>query len=203
MIKTIIFDFGDVFINLDKEGAMSNALELFEMEALSDDLIAINTLYEQGLLSTNEFLEFYTENFPKLSKKDITDAWNFIIRDFPPKRLNFIETLAKEKKYNLILLSNTNALHIDCIKQHVPFYNDFKSSFNKFYLSHEIMMRKPDASIFEFVLNENNLKAEECLFIDDTVENTVAAQKLGINVWNNNPKTEDITDLFTIKRDLF
>ena len=52
MIKTIIFDFGDVFINLDKEGAMQHALDLFEIDKLSEDLVAINTLYEQGLLST-------------------------------------------------------------------------------------------------------------------------------------------------------
>ena len=203
MIKTIIFDFGDVFINLDKEGAMTNALELFEMDELSEDLIAINALYEQGLLSTDEFIDFYRENFPKLSKQEIIEAWNFIICDFPPKRLAFIEQLAKDKKYNLILLSNTNELHIDCIKEHISFYDDFKAAFNKFYLSHEIMLRKPNADIFEFVLKENKLKPEDCLFIDDTLENTEAAAKLGINVWNNNPKTEDIVDLFTIKSDLF
>jgi len=203
MIKTIIFDFGDVFINLDKEGAMQNALDLFEIEELSEDLIAVNTLYEQGLLSTDEFIVFYLENFPKLSKKEIIDAWNYIICDFPPKRLAFIEKLAKEKKYNLILLSNTNELHIECIKKHISFYSDFKALFNKFYLSHEIMLRKPNTDIFKFVLKENNLKAEECLFIDDTKENTETAAKLGFNVWNNNVKTEDVIDLFTIKSDLF
>ena len=57
--------------------------------------------------------------------------------------------------------------------------------------------------IFQFVLNENNLKPEECLFIDDTTENTETASQLGINVWNNNPKMEDVIDLFTIKKDLF
>ncbi|WP_452223014.1 HAD-IA family hydrolase [Lacinutrix chionoecetis] len=202
-IKTIIFDFGDVFINLDKEGAMANALELFEMETLSEELIAINTLYEQGLLSTNEFIEFYSDNFPKLSKKEIIEAWNYIICDFPSKRLDFITQLAKEKKYELILLSNTNELHINCIKEHIPFYEDFKAAFNTFYLSHEIMLRKPNEDIFKFVLNENNLKAEECLFIDDTKENTDTAAKLGFHVWNNNPKSEDVIDLFTIKSDLF
>ncbi|MEJ6791436.1 MAG: HAD family phosphatase [Lacinutrix sp.] len=203
MIKTILFDFGDVFINLDKQGAMENVLELFEIDELSEDLIAINTLYEQDLLSTEEFLDFYTENFPKLSKQQIIEAWNYIICDFPPNRLSFIEALAKENKYNLILLSNTNELHIDCIKKQVSFYNDFKSCFKHFYLSHEIMLRKPNTDIFEFVLNENSLKAEECLFIDDTLENTEAAAKLGFHVWNNNPKTEDIVDLFMLKSDLF
>lgn len=203
MIKTIIFDFGDVFINLDKEGAMKNALELFEINELSEELVAINALYEQGLMETTEFLDFYLNNFPKLSKKELIDAWNYIICDFPPKRLEFIQQLAKDKKYQLILLSNTNELHIDCIKKHIPFYEDFKACFDKFYLSHQIMLRKPNTDIFNFVLNENKLKPEECLFIDDTKENTVTASKLGINVWNNDPKTEDILDLFTIKKELF
>lgn len=203
MIKTIIFDFGDVFINLDKEGAMKNALELFEINELSEELVAINALYEQGLMETTEFLDFYLNNFPKLSKKELIDAWNFIICDFPSKRLEFIQQLAKDKNYKLILLSNTNELHIDCIKKHIPFYEDFKACFDKFYLSHQIMLRKPNTDIFNFVLNENKLKPEECLFIDDTKENTVTASKLGINVWNNDPKTEDILDLFTIKKELF
>ncbi|MBL7559910.1 HAD family phosphatase [Olleya sp. YSTF-M6] len=203
MIKTIIFDFGDVFINLDKEGAMKNALELFEINELSEELIAINALYEQGLMETTEFLDFYLNNFPKLSKKELIDAWNYIICDFPSKRLEFIQQLAKDKNYKLILLSNTNELHIDCIKKHIPFYEDFKACFDKFYLSHQIMLRKPNTDIFNFVLNENKLKPEECLFIDDTKENTVTANKLGINVWNNDPKTEDILDLFTIKKELF
>lgn len=203
MIKTLIFDFGDVFINLDKEGALANALELFKIDELPEELIAVNALYEQGFLSTEEFIDFYSSNFPELSKTDIIDAWNYIICDFPVRRLEFIQQLAQDKKYTLILLSNTNALHIECVQKHISFYDDFKACFNQFYLSHEIMMRKPDAAIFNFVLSKNKLKPEECLFIDDTIENIEAASALGITVWNNNPKTEDIIDLFTLKSDLF
>ena len=202
-IKTLIFDFGDVFINLDKSGAMKNALQLFELDALPEDLIAINTLFEQGLITSEEFIEFYTDNFPKLSKKDIIDAWNFILRDFPETRLEFLKKLKAESKFKLILLSNTNELHINWIKKHVPFYEEFKACFNQFYLSHEIQLRKPNTNIYEFVLAENNLKAEECLFIDDTKDNTDAASQLGIHIWNIDETKEDITCLFSIKKDLF
>lgn len=203
MIKTIIFDFGDVFINLDKEGALTNALELFKLDALSEEMLAINALYEQGMLSTDEFIEFYSDNFPNLTKQEIIELWNYILRDFPPHRLDFIKQLAADKKYKLILLSNTNELHIESIKKYISFYNDFKKCFDKFYLSHEIELRKPELNIFKYVLKENNLNAEDCLFIDDTLENTAAASQLGIHVWNNDPKTEDIVDLFNIKKDLF
>lgn len=203
MIKTIIFDFGDVFINLDKEGAMNHALKIFKLETFSEEMIAFNSFYEQGLISTEEFIEFYLENFPDLTEEEVLFAWNCIIKDFPSHRLDFIKNLASEKKYNLILLSNTNTLHIDWIKKEVPFYEEFKNCFDAFYLSHEIKLRKPNADIFHFVLTKNNLSPETCLFIDDTEENTETASKLGIHTWNINPKDEDITNLFTIKKDLF
>ena len=203
MIKTIIFDFGDVFINLDKEGALKLALEKFEIKELDEELQSINALYEQGLISTDEFLEFYADNFPRLPKDELKSIWNYIIKDFPEHRLQFIKQLAKDNNHQLILLSNTNELHIDYIKKNVSFYEDFKNCFDQFYLSHEINLRKPNADIFNFVLTENKLNAEECLFIDDTLENTQTAQQLGINVWNNNPATEDIVDIFTIKKELF
>ncbi|RKE95064.1 HAD-IA family hydrolase [Ichthyenterobacterium magnum] len=203
MIKTLIFDFGDVFINLDKEGAMQNALDLFKLNEFPEELLAINSLYEQGLISTNEFLEFYIENFPGVSKNEIINAWNFILKDFPKHRLDFIKQLKKEKKYKLILLSNTNEMHIDWIKENVSFYEAFKNCFDAFYLSHEIKLRKPNADIYQFVLNENNILAKESLFIDDTQENTEAANQLNINTWLINPKTEDVTNLFIIKKDFF
>ncbi|MFD2543807.1 HAD family hydrolase [Lacinutrix gracilariae] len=203
MIKNLIFDFGDVFINLDKAGAMQNALQTFEVETLPEELVAINTLYEQGLISTEEFLDFYQENFPKLTEVEIIDAWNFILKDFPRKRLEFIQQLAAEKKYTLILLSNTNELHINSIIENVAFFEDFKKCFDAFYLSHEIQLRKPNANIYEFVLEENKLKAEESFFIDDTLENTEAAKQLGIHVWNIDETKEDISQLFSLHKDLF
>ena len=66
-------------------------------------------------------------------------------------------------------MSNTNDLHISWIQRDWgdKLYNEFKVCFEKFYLSHEINLRKPNTDIYEFVLNENKLQAKECLFIDD------------------------------------
>ncbi len=203
MIKTLLFDFGDIFINLDKKGAMQNALDLFELKDLSEEMIAFNSFYEQGLISTEEFLEFYQENFPNLTSEQILDAWQYILKDFPAHRLEFIKQLAADKKFKLILLSNTNELHINWIKDKVSFYEDFKNCFDAFYLSHEIMLRKPNLDIYQFVLDEHQLNPNEVLFIDDTEENILGASKLGIPTWHLDPKTQDITDIFTINRHLF
>ncbi|WP_370514514.1 HAD family hydrolase [Formosa sp. L2A11] len=179
MIKTIIFDFGDVFINLDKVGALENALLNFKLDSLPEDLVHINSLYEMGLMDTSEFIEFYETAFPEVSSEKILEIWNSILKDFPEYRLEFLKKLSESKKYKLILLSNTNDLHIEFVKAHVPFYNEFKNCFDVFYLSHEINLRKPEADIYEFVIKKNNLVPAETLFIDDTTENTVAAEKLG------------------------
>ena len=203
MIKNIIFDFGDVFINLDKKGAMDNALNLFGIDTLSDEIHAINALYEQGLITTDEFLEFYLDNFPNLDRDSLLEVWNCILGDFPIHRLDYLRQLAADRKYKLILLSNTNELHINWIKENVDFYEEFKANFDAFYLSHEIQLRKPNANIYEFVLNENNIKAEESLFIDDTEENIITASSLGIHTWHINPTTDDVTTLFSTKNDLF
>jgi len=202
-IKTLIFDFGDVFINLDKQGAIDNALRLFEMTELEYDMVETNIKYEIGKISTSEFLSFYKTKFPHLTEHNIVHAWNYIIKDFPKYRLEFAKQLSENKDYKLMLLSNTNEMHIDFIKENVSFYNKFKDCFDKFYLSHEINLRKPNTNVYEFVLTENSLSPEECLFIDDTKENTHAAQKLGIHTWNIDETKEDVVNLFQIQKHLF
>ncbi|WP_369995829.1 HAD family hydrolase [Winogradskyella sp.] len=203
MINTLIFDFGDVFINLDKQGAMQNALKLFKLKVFEDDMISTNAKYETGQISTSEFIAFYLKKFPYLNENQVVEAWNFILKDFPKHRLDFVRDLAQSGNYKLILLSNTNAMHIDFIKANIDFYEDFKSCFHKFYLSQEIHLRKPNADIFEFVLQENSLNPKECLFIDDTKENTDMASSMGIHIWNIDETKEDIVNLFEIKKDLF
>lgn len=203
MIKNIIFDFGDVLINLDKKGALQNSLELFEVSKFPEDIIRINQQYEVGAISSEKFLEYYECKYSKLSRNDIIDAWNYILKDFPLHRLDFIKQVSK--KYRCFLLSNTNEMHINWIKKNwgMELYHEFQSCFEQFYLSHEIGFRKPNTNIYEFVLQENKLNASETLFIDDTKENTDAAKLLGFKVWNNNPYKQDVVNLFSIKKDLF
>ena len=139
----------------------------------------------------------WTHYFPKATRQDLINAWNAILLDFPDKRLEFIEALAKENRYRLFLLSNTNDIHIEYVKQQMGmerFYR-FKESFEVFYLSYEMGMRKPDTEIFEFVLEENKLVAGETFLVDDTKENTDTAASIGINTWNLNVGKEDITQL--------
>ena len=202
MIKAIIFDFGDVFINLDKQ-ATGRKLKEMNIQNLPESLMLKNQEYEQGFVTSDEISENYRAEFPEMQEKDFLDSWNSILLDFPEYRFKWIQKLAASKNYKLILLSNTNENHINNIKDRVDFFEAFKDCFDAFYLSHEIGLRKPNPNIYEYVLDQQNLKAEDCLFIDDTKDNTDAAAILGFHTWNLEPTREDVIDLFTTKSELF
>lgn len=203
MVKNIIFDFGDIFINLDKVGAMATALKQFDIPELTSEMVQINMDYEKGLITTEAFINFYSTAYPEIPKFKIIEAWNCILLDFPLFRLDFIKKISKN--YRCFLLSNTNEMHIEWIKNDwgMELYNEFKNCFEVFYLSHEMNMRKPDAEIYNFVLQQHQLVPEETLFIDDTKENTDTTSMLDMHSWNLTPGKEDIVDLLTLKKDLF
>lgn len=196
MIKNIILDFGDIFIDLDKP-ATAKAMEKFGFTSLTPDFESLFNNYEKGLVSSEAFLKQVSIYFPSASEQDLVNAWNAILKDFPDSRLEFVEALAQENKYRLFLLSNTNDIHIEFVKEQMGMekFNRFKNVFEVFYLSYEMGMRKPDTEIFEFVLNDVDLIASETLFVDDTQENTDAAARLGIKTWNLQVGKEDITQL--------
>jgi putative hydrolase of the HAD superfamily len=196
MIKNLILDFGDIFINLDKP-ATAKAMERFGFTEITAELDSLFKDYEKGLVTSDYFLKTTQGFFPRATKTDLTNAWNAILLDFPDYRLAFIEELALSKKFKLFLLSNTNDIHIKCVKAQMGAqkYERFKNCFDAFYLSYEMKMRKPDPEIFEFVLCANSLMAEETLFVDDTKENTDAASLFGIQTWNLVPGKEDILSL--------
>lgn len=196
MIKNIIFDFGDVFINLDKEATLKemNTLGLSEP---TPELYTLAKSYEVGKLSSAAFQNSLHHIFPEATPQALTRAWNAIILDFPETRLKFIEELSREANYRLFLLSNTNEMHIKYVKETMGIenYERFKACFEQFYLSHEIKLRKPNTDIYEFVLQKNKLNPKETLFIDDTEENTEGAKTLGIKCWHLQVGVDDITDL--------
>ena len=196
MIKNLILDFGDIFINLDKP-ATAREMSKFGFTTITPELQALFNDYEKGLITSDSFLETTGALFPKAKRQDLIDAWNAILLDFPDYRLEFLEALATSNKYRLFLLSNTNDIHIEYVKSVMgqEKFNRFKNPFEVFYLSYEMGMRKPDTEIFEFVLEENQLEPSETLFVDDTKENTDTAALLGIQIWNLKVGKEDIVDL--------
>lgn len=194
MIDTIIFDFGDIFINLDKP-KLEEELQKIGLTEWNDVLKELNYKYEIGQLAENEFLSGFQQQIPTIKVDAIKKAWNTILADFPEYRLTFLEQLTS--KYRLFLLSNTDFTHIEEVKRKVglDFHNRFIACFEKVYYSFEMGMRKPDESIYKHVIEKHQLNPKRTLFVDDKKENTEAAKNTGLLVWNLQVGKEDVIEL--------
>lgn len=198
MINTIIFDFGDIFLNLDKETPIVEFTKL-GLKEWSEDLNILNISFEKGKISELQFIEGLQKEMPNASIDEIRNAWNTIILDFPLYRLEFLQMLSQ--KYRLFLLSNTDAIHIDRFqhKAGITFYREFYECFERVYFSFELEMRKPEPAIFNYLIKKHDLIPKRTLFIDDKKENTDAALELGFQVWNLQVGKEDVVHLFDKK----
>ena len=195
MIDTIIFDFGNIFINLDPKATETSFAQL-GLNNWSNDLVELNHLYEFGKIDEYKFITGIQKHIPNADLVAIRQAWNAQVADFPLKRLEFLQFI--KAKYKLFLLSNADQTHIDHFehKEGISFSRDFYSCFEKTYFSFDIAMRKPDERVFQLILNNHNIDPKTTLFIDDTPENVEGAQKAGLKTWLLNPVKEDVTQLF-------
>ncbi len=195
MIDTIIFDFGDVFINLDKK-ATPAALKKLGLEKWSTQIDSLNFNFEKGLITRTDFLQGLNKLVSNATQEEVLEAWNGVLLDFPMYRLEFLEKLSK--KYRLFLLSNTDSIHINHFRERngEEFYNRFHNCFKKVYFSYDLGMRKPDEEIYKFIIQENNLNPETTLFVDDNFDNIKSAEKVGLQVWHLLKGTEDVIELF-------
>ena len=198
MIDTIIFDFGDIFINLEKQ-VQIDAFKKLGLNEPKPELIEMNDLFEKGHVTELQFLESFHPFIPNASLEEIRSAWNSIIGEFPLYRLEFLQMLSY--KYKLFLLTNTDSIHIDRFEHNVgvSFFSDFYQCFEKVFYSYEMGMRKPDPAIFSAIMNKYDLSPKRTLFVDDKKVNTDAAASLGLHVWNLKVGEEDVVDLFQHK----
>lgn len=194
MIEAIIFDFGDVFINIDKE-ASTRELKKLGLKEWTEELQKLNFKYEVGKMDEFEFISGIQKHIPNSDIESIRTAWNSILIDFPLERLEFLQLLST--RYRLFLLSNTDQTHIDKFEHLVgeSFARDFYNCFEKVYFSYDINLRKPDEKAFKLILNNHNLIAKKTFFVDDNEANIESAKNLGIQTWHLIPSKEDVTQL--------
>lgn len=198
-IKNIIFDLGGVIINLDttKTIAEFNKLSYMPFEAIYTQA-GQNSLFDdfdKGHVSTEDFFDELRKELRYTGPDiDLLKAWNAMLLDVPEKRLDTLVTM--KQNYNTFLLSNTCEPHIAAfehdlyLKHGVKNFNDY---FDEVYYSCRMGMRKPNKEIFEFVLETNNLKPEETVFIDDSIQHVKGAGECGISAFLL-PKGDEITD---------
>ena len=185
-IKNIIFDLGSVLLDIDVNKTLKSFDELGVSAGQLDEIYKqpenFFFLFERGELSADEFRNgFRSLSENSLTDKQINNAWNAMVVGFKEEIIDVLKCLAKD--YNLMLLSNTNEIH-------VPIYTHqfeessggltFEKIFSKIYYSHILKLSKPNPAIYSYVLEDSGIDPEESIFIDDLLHNVDAANESGL-----------------------
>lgn len=188
-IQTLIFDLGGVIINLktEQEWLEEDLLPNFQPEKLQSlQQQQYFQLFETGNVSVPDFKQQLKEIAvnKNITEEEVVHHWNGILKEIPKHRVDVLKQLSK--KYKLILLSNTNHIHMDFIRNYMVAEfgkNILQENFHTCYYSQEIGLRKPHKEIYEFVLQQQGITASESLFLDDKPENLSEPEKLGIHTF--------------------
>ncbi|MFG6096603.1 HAD family phosphatase [Leptolyngbyaceae cyanobacterium CCMR0082] len=187
-IESIVFDLGGVIVNLDygltiqafSELAGYDVTQQYSQQSQAD----IFSKFEVGSITPAEFRRSLMQLLQfEADDEAINQAWSALILDFPPKRVELIRQLGQQKR--IFLLSNINELHLATSDRKFAeaMGNDIGTladQFERVYYSHLVGDRKPNTSIFQRVIDENNLDPAKTLFLDDTAHNLVGAQQIGL-----------------------
>lgn len=189
-IRNIIFDWGGVLIDLDTEGCIRAFEQLgADVKKLltGTNELGVFSAYESGALDTAGFHQEIRRIIGReVSDEEIDKAWNTQLKSIPSEKLDIL--LGLKQNYNLYLLSNTNELHWFYGAKAFN-YRGYRVEdyFKQIFLSFRMHLAKPNPQIFAAALQEAGLKADETLFIDDSLVNCKAASSVGLHTFHYIP----------------
>jgi len=177
-INTIIFDLGNVVVAFDIRIIARKLSKQFPLDEdklfdlfFDSELVAI---HDEGKIDSREFhKKAEVELSIKITFDEFKDIWNDIFTE-NKEVSDLVEGLSQ--KYKVYLMSNTNKMHFDYIRDRFPIIQKF----DKIFTSYEVGVRKPHPKIYNEAISYSGSKPEEIVFIDDRLELTDGAQKLGI-----------------------
>lgn len=180
-IHLITFDLGNVLVKVDHMEFCRRLAELAGVSALEVyDFVfqgELEPLYDTGKITSEDFHRQITAYYNiSLDFDQFSRWWNALFSPMPEMEA---VVLRLAQRYPLFLLSNTNALHFDYIREHYPVL----AHFTKFVLSYRVGSRKPQSSIYAHLIGEAGLPAQQILFIDDKMPFVTAARDQGIRAW--------------------
>lgn len=195
MIKLIIFDFGGVLINLNRQAAVDKlvALGVYDADNLLNNYVQSGLFLdlESGVVTPDKFRNKLRTDYAlqHITDEQIDEAFLAFLLDVPEHKLQLLRRLkssarnADGEPVRIVMLSNTNGIHFPyCIKTHFE-YDGYKMSdyFDALYLSYEMKASKPDEEIFLKLLEAEKVEPGECLFLDDGPRNIETAKHLGFH----------------------
>ena len=199
-VKNIIFDLGGVVIPIDIQRTYLAFLTIAQQNKFSlPDFKRVDIFHDLEIGNSTEaaFRDKLRLLIGEVSDEKIDEAWLELLLQLPEERLHLI--LELKNKYRIILLSNTNEIHLRAIREQnakMPSALHFANLFEHEYYSHEIKLRKPSKEIYQYVLKKSGLKASETIFIDDIYENAMAAELAGIKGIHLDLTKHDLKSLF-------
>ncbi len=183
-IEVILFDLGKVLFDFDlnklasdfaASSSTKNYAQISNMLANHWEFIAE---YEKGQISSENFYRTMAKTLDlKMSCIEFSQSWNNIFTPCP-EVIEFAKCLSS--KYNLGILSNTNDLHFEFLKNKYP---QVFESFKNHHLSYKMNARKPEKEIYQKVINFYNIPAEKIFFTDDLDKNIKPAKELKISAF--------------------
>lgn len=191
VIQNIIFDLGDVLINVDwtafSEFLKSHGAQLASRAEFCQKTSA--EAYHCGQISSRDFVS----NIQKLlsvpaEREEIVSGWNNMF-SLKPRMLELAKTL--KEHYRTFILSNTNELHWDFVRQNlgIDLWTHGQMP------SHIVHAAKPDPAIFKEAEKEFNLVPAQSVLIDDLERNIVGAQNMGWQAIQHRSEEETISEL--------
>ncbi|HRH68355.1 MAG TPA: HAD family phosphatase [Flavobacteriales bacterium] len=198
---TILLDLGGVLIDVDYHATAKAFRDLGHLDferlyskARQDHLF---DGFETGALSPAQFRDrIRTLLDPSLTDTVIDTNWNAMLGSIPQERIQMIHRL--KERYRVLLLSNTNAIHVPAFEAIIAHGNgipDFKALFHGAYYSCEIGLRKPDPGSFLHVLDRHEAAPSRTLFIDDSIQHVIGARQAGLHAEHLELAREDVLGL--------
>ena len=182
MIKNVIFDFGKVLVDFEPTYMTSRYIDNIEDIKLVSDVL-FDRLYwdrlDAGTISDSEVISESQKRLPTRLHQKVADIYNNWMYNLP-EICGMRELLQKlsDKGVRLFLLSNISE---GFAKKSSEF--SILSYFERCFFSAVCGLTKPSAEIFNHLLNECGIKANEALFIDDSEKNINGAKSVGISTY--------------------
>lgn len=200
-IDTILLDLGGVLIDVDYHASARafKALGFQDFDTLYSKAQQAHLFdgFETGETTPWEFRERIRQLFrPDITDEQIDTCWNAMLGSIPDERIELVKRL--KERYRVLLLSNTNAIHVlafSAIVRHENGIADIKTLFHGAYYSCEVGLRKPNAEVYHHVLREQGSLPERTLFIDDSLHHVVGARVAGLRAEHLDLAQEDVVRL--------